>query len=130
MSAYPKIYIASKLRHADKWRDLEKEYPAIKFCMRWPSYAKSLPDEEPYVGVIWSHFLEDIKECDGVILYAEPGDNLRGALVECGMAIALGKFVIVIGTHEGYGTWQYHRSVYKASSIEQALHLVLVGISV
>lgn len=55
-----------------------------------------------------------------VLVYAEEGEHLRGALVEAGMAIALGKTVLVIGDHPDFGTWQHHPKVIHAADLDQA----------
>lgn len=55
-----------------------------------------------------------------MLVYAEEGEHLRGALVEAGMAIALGKIVLVIGSHPDFGTWQHHPNVMHAADLDHA----------
>jgi hypothetical protein len=55
-----------------------------------------------------------------VLVYAEDGEHLRGALIEAGMAIALGKRVIVVGDHPDFGTWQHHPNVAYATDLSHA----------
>ena len=116
-----KVYTASKLGHAPRWRALLKEWPEVAFTARWPhKHVGAVPDEAVFARVFWEQDLEDVSRAGGVLVYAEPGDHLRGALVEAGMALALGKWVIVVGEHEDYGTWQYHPLVYRVSDLDQA----------
>ncbi|MFA9261732.1 MAG: hypothetical protein ACEQSB_00005, partial [Undibacterium sp.] len=63
---------------------------------------------------------EDVSTADCVIVYAEKGEHLRGALVEAGIALALKVPVMVIGDHPDYGTWQYHPGVIRYATIEDA----------
>lgn len=116
-----RIYTASKLRHAPLWRGLIEEWPEIEFTARWPvKHVGTVPDDPSYARVFWEHDLEDVSKSDGVLLYAEDSDKLRGGLVEAGMAIALGKFVIVVGKHFDYGTWQYHPLVHRSPNLDAA----------
>lgn len=116
-----RIYTASKLNKAHLWRDLVSAWPEVTFTARWPTlHVGVTPDEPCYAKVFWQHDLEDVLAADGVLLYAEPEDHLRGALVEAGMAIATGRFVVVVGEHDDYGTWQYHPLVYKVGDLESA----------
>ncbi len=116
-----KIYTASKLIHAGLWRELVETWTEIEFTARWPvKHVGTVPDDPSYARVFWEHDLEDVSKSDGVLLYAEKGDHLRGGLVEAGMAIALGKFVIVVGDHPDYGTWQYHPRVHRAANLDAA----------
>lgn len=116
-----KVYTASKLHHAEKWKVLLNEWPHVDFVARWPhDHVDNIPDTEYYAKIFWIQDHEDVDLADVVMVYAEPDDKLRGALVEAGMAIALGKQVIVVGEHPDYGTWQYHPSVHRVPSLEEA----------
>lgn len=116
-----KIYTASKLIHAELWKRLIEEWQEIEFTARWPvMHVGIVPDAAHFAKVFWEHDLEDVNRSDGVMVYAEPNDKLRGALVEAGMALALDKFVITIGSHSDYSTWQYHPRVHRVPDLDHA----------
>ena len=121
-----RIYTASKLSEASRWRLLKEAWPEVEFTARWPfKHVEFVPDIHTFATVFWDHDLEDVNSSDGVLIYGEPDHKLRGALVEVGMALALGKFVIAVGDHEDYSTWQYHRNVYRVHDLEEAKLLLL-----
>ena len=121
-----KVYTASKLSEAERWRSLAEEWTDVEFVARWPfKYMNTVPDHPEFARVFWDYDLEDISSADVVLVYGTPNEPLKGALVEAGMAIALGKSVIVVGDHESYSTWQYHRNVYRVPDLEHA-HILLM----
>lgn len=124
-----KVYTASKITEFQRWRNLVTEWPEIEFVARWPfKHYGNIPDTSVYARLFWDHDLEDVGKADVILLYANPEDKLRGALVEVGMGLALGKSVIVIGNHDDFSTWQYHRNVYHAEDFVAArLLLKLMG---
>ena len=125
-----KVYIASKLSYAKRFRDLREIWGmrGVDLHARWFDQAElehvnhELTPHDFHV--FWLVDEEDVRQSDAVILYAENGDRLRGALVEVGMAIALGKLVIVIGDHPDYGTWQHHPVVTRADSLDHAFTML------
>ncbi len=117
-----RVYPASKLRHGPMWRELDDRTPNVQFHARWLKHNKiGTPDLPNEATQFWMQDVQDIKDADCVFVYAEPDDHLRGALVEAGIAIALGVPVYTIGKHPDYGTWQHHPNVHKVSSIEDAI---------
>jgi nucleoside 2-deoxyribosyltransferase len=122
-----RIYPASKLRHGPMWRALCDKTPAVQFHARWLKHNKiGTPDSSSEARQFWMQDVQDIKDADCVFIYAEPEDRLRGALVEAGIALALGIPVYVIGEHPDYGTWQHHPNVRKAASIKDAIEWATV----
>ena len=129
-----KIYTASKISDADTWHSLKEDWSEITFTARWPFlHTGHIPDEGVFAKVFWQHDMEDITEAHGVLLWTEhasekpnniPWSHLRGALVEAGMAIAQGKFVILVGDHPDYGTWRYHPQCYIVPDFETARTLL------
>jgi hypothetical protein len=68
-----------------------------------------------------SRCISEIKEADVVILYCEPGDQLKGALIEVGAALALGKRVACVGECESlsrvfnaHPLWTFYPSIQAA----------------
>lgn len=122
MSTRIKVYTASKLHEAPRWKSLIEEWPEVEFVARWVNcitYDEASGDEDVIPRIVegWIDNVEDVKRCDVVLVYSQ-GETLRGALVEAGMGIAFGKTVIVVGTNESHGTWQYHPQVIRLPTLE------------
>lgn len=122
-----KVYTASKLKEGPRWRQLAAAWQEIDIVARWPFLhvsedgAPAWPEDcAAHGATFWKHDHEDVMRADVVLLYGAKEDVLRGALVEAGMAIALGKPVIVVGENAGYGTWQYHALVHRVAHFEAA----------
>lgn len=113
-----KIYIASKTKHAHKWRKLRTSGHNI--ISTWIDEAgagesKDLPD-------LASRCIDEAKSADRLILFCESDDLLKGALIEVGAALSAGVPVYVVG-------WSYcletalnnHPLWHEAMSINEAL---------
>lgn len=107
------------------WRKLQQEVPHVFFNARWLKRAENedkLTDED--FGDLWKECQEDIKGADILLMYAENGDQLKGALVEVGMALAYGVQVIVVTPVENarsYGTWIHKKGILFAATMEKAM---------
>ena len=132
-----KIYTASNLSNGPLWRQLRNDWPEIEIVARWP-FLHINDDGSPgwpsdcaaHGSVFWQHDHDDVAACDVVLVYAQGDKPLRGALVEAGMGIALGKIVVVVGNYTSYSTWQYHPAVKRVASLEDArslLRLIAAG---
>ena len=126
------VYIASILKYAKMFCDLRDEWKDknIHLYARWHDMAQLELDKSSELSpadfhIFWSVDEEDVRHSDALIVYGELNDNLRGALVEVGMAIALGKLVIVVGECKDFGTWQYHPSVVCANDFYHAKTMIL-----
>lgn len=119
----PKIYIASKMQHAPRWRQ-EYERADVHIVSRWPFLEPFIDCGESNCRKFWQDDFADIQSADAVVVYVEEGEKLRGALVEAGIAIGLGKLVVVIGEHPDFGTWSFHPSVKRAADFDLAIKLV------
>ncbi len=127
-----KVYIASKLSHATRFRTMRPEWATkgIDLHARWFDQAHlelsanhDLSPEDFHI--FWLVDEEDVKASDAVIVYGEAGDKLRGALVEAGMAIGQGILTILVGDCPDFGTWQHHPMVARATSFEHAQEMLL-----
>ena len=117
-----RVYTASQFHHAPFWREICALSPQIHCHARWLKHAAlGTPDTAANAGEFWAQDEQDVRDADAVLVYAAPGDRLRGALVEAGIAIAAGVPVIVVGEHDDYGTWQYHPGVTRVADLEAAL---------
>lgn len=119
-----KIYCASKLHHAEKWRQLERQWPKFEFTARW-IHMSNFDESTPKVcSDGWLVDEEDVRKCDVVMVYAYKNEELRGALVEAGMGIGMGKAILLVGESPSFGTWQFHPQVFKVQDLDAA-HTVL-----
>lgn len=88
------IYIASKTKHAPMWR-LARQLGA-PIISTWIDE----PDPSPDFEMLWCRCIEEAAAADFVVLYAQHGEVFKGALVECGAALAAGRTVIQVGVCE------------------------------
>ena len=116
-----RVYGASLTKHAQMWIDwAEKHSEVVTLQSRWQAKFVAGATETPQdAREFWKEDEHDVEASDILIVYAADGDILRGALVEAGMAIALGTSVYIIGKSESYGTWQYHPSVTRIGSLTE-----------
>lgn len=127
-----KVYTASKLKEGPRWVQLARDWPEIDIVARWPFSHVSVDGEPSWPGdcaahgsIFWQHDHDDVARADVILAFAEKDEDvLRGALVEAGMAIALKKIVIVVGANPSYGTWQFHPSVKRVATLEDARSLL------
>lgn len=132
-----KVYTASKLTHGPMWVNLN--WPEIEIVARWPfGHADTQgnpawPENcEAHGSIFWKHDEEDVRAADVVLVYASgDSDVLRGALIEVGIAIALQKYVVIVGECLSYGTWKYHPQVLRTKTMDDArsvLKLIASGL--
>lgn len=125
-----KVYIASKLKYAERFKKYREDWKAsgIDLHARWFDQAiieqtSEVPPEDFHI--FWLVDEEDVKVSSALIVYGEENDKLRGALIEAGIAIGQGMLVIVVGDCPDFGTWQYHPTVTRAGSLEHAKTMIL-----
>ena len=116
-----RIYIASKMHHAERWRGLYDELPDVHICSHWPFLEPFVHPSGENARKFWHDDVQDISDCHALIVYAEEGEKLRGALVEAGIAIGMGRPVIVVGEHPDFGTWSFHPKVSRATTLAEAV---------
>lgn len=115
------MYCASRASLPERpamWRRLRDE-EGWDIVSSWIDEAG--PGETADMGELWSRIRREIQSAVGVVLYVEPDDfPLTGALVECGIAVGLGKPVAVVlggglrlepGSLRPLGSWAQHPSV-------------------
>jgi hypothetical protein len=82
---------------------------------------------------LWSRIVREIYDCEYFILYAEESDfPLKGALIEAGMALGLGRNVIVVLPFEPegvtlrpIGSWIKLPSVMVVKTVQDALDIAI-----
>lgn len=126
--AIAQVYLASKIYHAKSLRKLRLQWLTLGIVVnsRWLDMAdlERAATPEQYT-MFWLVDEEDVKDCDILIIYGESGDALRGALVEAGIAIALGKLVIAVGDSPSLSNWTHHPLVVRVPSLDAARDLIL-----
>lgn len=116
-----RVYTASKLDKAPLWKELHDKWPHVYFHARWLKHVQiQTPDNPEHARSFWLQDEIDVKHADALLIFAEDGEHLRGALVEAGIAIASNVRVVVVGKHSDYGTWQYHPGVTRVDDLEAA----------
>lgn len=71
-------------------------------------------------GDLWARVLKEIAGADALVSYVEPGETLKGSLVEVGAALAIGVPVFWVGAVGGY-TVAMHPSVWLCDSLDDAM---------
>lgn len=128
MGKVAKVYIASKLSHAERWRKMKSAWLTndLEIISRWIYQAEQEDTALPVdFKVFWSVDEEDVRAADVVVVYGEAHENLRGALVEAGMGIALGKMVVLAGDFDTFGgSWKNHPNCYCVATLEHVKTLI------
>lgn len=126
-----KIYGASRASLPEKaimWKSLRQEGALV--VSSWID--ESGPGETQDLSALWRRIESEIRDCDKLVLFVQEGDlPLKGALVEVGMALALGKPVIVVirgitladRDLKPLGSWAKHPKVSFCSDIRKAVGL-------
>jgi hypothetical protein len=88
------IYTASKTKYAHLWLALRDQ--GHRVISTWIDEAGE--DESDDYGDLAYRCILEARNADMTLLYCEPGDILKGALIEAGAALAAGKEVRCVGT--------------------------------
>jgi len=125
----PRVYVASRAslpERVDMWRAYRAEGADI--LSTWIDEAGE--GETDSFGELWSRIEAEIRAADRLVLYAELEDfPLKGALVEAGMAIGMGKPVFVVlprillepRSMRPLGSWAAHPLVRMVSDARNAV---------
>jgi len=116
------VYFASKIDNAEFLREKKQEWSKyLSICSSWIETVTREADTPDAAPSFWERDFAEIKTADAVVCWAHGHDVLRGALVEAGYALGLGKPVICIGKSHCYGTWQFAKQVVRLATWEEAL---------
>jgi hypothetical protein len=122
------IYVASRASipaRSKMWRELGRDH---KIVSSWIFEAGE--EETSDFRDLWDRITREINRCHKLVLYAEPDDfPLKGALIEAGIAIGMGKPVIVClpgvaltgRTSRPLGSWISHRLVTRNDNLLDAM---------
>ena len=108
-----KIYLASKLHHANFARDLivNNRFPMVTWTNRWQWFEGQVSDAKKNAAHFWENDFDDVDAADAVLVMGWGKDILKGALVEAGYGIAKGKSVLCLGNSPSFSTWQYSNRI-------------------
>lgn len=115
-----------------KWRELRDEgWPILS---TWINEAGAGETED--FGELWTRIVQEVRQACGVILWAEKEDfPLKGAFVEAGIALGMGKRVAVCTQIEllapqfaPFGSWLSHPSVRVCADFGAARRWVQEGV--
>ncbi len=121
------IYVASRAsvpERPEMWKRLRSE--------GWPIISTWIDEAEAGATAsfreLWQRIHAEIKESDGIILYAKAEDfPMKGAFIECGIALGMGKPIAVVmpgvildGGYRPIGTWILHPLVSVFGEISSA----------
>lgn len=91
------IYVASKATaHGPMWR--------ARRAAGWPIISSWIDESDPGATLdwpdLWERCLSEAARADVLIAYREPGEILKGAFIEIGVALGLRKPVIAVGLED------------------------------
>lgn len=88
------FYVASKVKHAGVWRAL-RDNAGCRIVSTWIDEAGEGQTSD--YSELSDRCLSEINKSDVLLLYCEAGEILKGASIEAGAALALGKEVRCVG---------------------------------
>jgi len=133
----PLIFVSSRASVPERsamWRKLRDD-EGWRIVSTWIDEAGE--GETADQGELWTRIHAEISACDGLILYAEPGDfPLKGSLVEVGVAIGMNKpVVLVLSDWSAFeekgcrplGSWMRHPYCMPAFDLVEARRCISVS---
>lgn len=87
------IYFASKTKHAPRWQALRAS--GVPTASTWIDEAGE--GQTADYAELSERCVSEISCASAVLLYCEPGELLKGALIEVGIALASGTPVLCVG---------------------------------
>lgn len=126
MTHYASIYVASRASNPARvamWRQLKEQ--GANIVSSWIHQNGPVAD----YSELWMRIAAEMKIADKLVLFVEPEDfPLKGAFVEAGMAIALGKPVVIVCPNvvlnddlSPIGSWANHPLVSFENDIHKAV---------
>lgn len=113
-----KFYVASKSKHGLMWQQWRAQ--GVQITSRWIDKWNGGRFSKEQQTQHWDDILDDIRNCDALVLYSEEGEVQKGALGEWGMAFALGKALYYVGPDNNeIFTGLDHKRVIRCASLAQ-----------
>ena len=127
MNGYrPRVYVASKLNEYKMWQVFanDDEWRFCKFTASWPwkAHLEWETTDRPSADVLreaWQINVREVLDSDFVLLYARLNPGLKGALVECGVALGAGIRIVAVGLEPEH-TWGAHHLVIHVPTLKEA----------
>lgn len=125
----PRVYFASKLRHASMWREWKAAAVPLNVISTWHDHEKLDEHDRDACYVNWQHNrIQLIHSADLIIAYAERDDPLNGTLVEIGIAVAR-ELPIHLAGGFNWGTWRHFPFVKVYPTLHDILFAITKGTS-
>ena len=118
-NSLPRIYIASKTKHAPRWRRLRSE--GYNIISTWIDEAGARQTSN--YSELSVRCIREIRQSDFLIFYCEHEEMQNGALIEMGVALAFGIEVrcVVTTSADVNKVFRWHPAVREFSDIYAAL---------
>lgn len=113
------IYVVSKIRHADKWKKLRASGAPVISTWIDDGAADSIN-----FATAWPRYLAEASRAAYLLVYVEPGEQLKGGLFELGAGLAGGATVIVVGFVPQLVSAREHPNLIEVPSLSTALSLI------
>jgi hypothetical protein len=112
------FYIASKTKHADKWREL-RDNAGVNIISTWIDEAGV--GETKCFSDLWTRCINEASSADVLIVYVEEGEQLKGGFVEVGAALASKKPVFGAGATSQFSFSKHPMFLDTLSSVNEAI---------
>lgn len=113
------IYVASKTKHADLWKQLRSD--GLNIVSTWIDEAGE--GATKCFSELAERCINEVAESDLVLMYCVPGELHKGSLFEAGAALALGKAVYCAGRCESLSrVFDAHPLWFQFDTLEDALN--------
>jgi nucleoside 2-deoxyribosyltransferase len=126
MATYkPRIYCAAPSHRAKMWRS-DILGPDVTIVSTWHNNLNFEADDQSPVACAkyWDLDLEQIRQADILMAYAESNDRPNGTLIEIGYAIAHVTPVALVGNFD-WGTWRHMPLVTHYPTLREAIDSIL-----
>lgn len=111
-----KIYTASRTIHAPKW--IQYRNQGYNIISTWIDEAGEGQSSD--YSSLAKRCIDESIAADYFLLYSEPGEVLKGALIEAGAALAANKFVYYVGDGSGLSrVFMEHPNWINLNSLEE-----------
>src|SRR5208282_5244059 len=113
------IYIASRARHAQRWRELRGS--GVPIISTWIDEA-GLGETQDFSD-LWQRCISEASHAGALVAYSEDGEGLVGGLIEIGAGLAMGVHVFVTGESLGLSKVCHHPLATRCASLDSAIDL-------
>lgn len=117
-----RIYIASRTIHASKWRKLRES--GLPIFSTWIDEADA--GQSKCLSSLATRCIEEARSSTHLILYCEEGEHLKGALLECGAALANNIPVYCVGNCASISrVFENHPCWRSFNDVEEVLNSII-----